>query len=71
MDNKLEVLNSFTAFLQAQPHLKQDFIDAVSIGARRIIYHSEVYFEQCSVEDGIMALLYRQDKFTKQVIFNL
>lgn len=71
MENKLEVLNSFTAFLQAQPHLKQDFIDAVAISARRIIHHSEGYFEQCSAEDGVITLLEKQDKFTKKVIFNL
>lgn len=67
--NKLEILMGFASFLGRQPHLKQDFIDAVLIDSRRIVKSDD--FKQCTVADGMSKLLDRQDSMVKKAIFKI
>lgn len=67
--NALDILMGFASFLGRQPHLKQDFIDAVMASSRDIVRSED--FEWCTVADGISMLLDRQDRMVKQVIFKV
>lgn len=68
MDNRLEILRAFEAFLRKQPHIKEDFVNSSMNSVRSFLNEID---KTESVANGVTLLISAQDEMWKQAFFNI
>ena len=70
MDNRAEIVRAYRAFLERQPHLGEDFINAAAAVARFNVAAAD-QFMTYSVPHGVSLLIALSDDKVKEVLFGI